>query len=200
MYFILAILTCIIGYVIYKACTVSSSAPPEQQYTPPEGEDAAAQIMITGIVNSSFSISRYLRNLRNTSADRFITVAIRQVISTQVGTTTRTRLIENLGPGDECCLGHADHVMEGQNQIYIGYEVLWARYVAAPANYKPHRHIPSTPPYNATTLEFKPGTMPPNHLMNGRINDLNGGLNPGMLYQIATMMFNDGADAPDERK
>lgn len=75
-----------------------------------------------------------------------MTVAVDQVITTAMGTTRQARLIENLAPGEERRLGHSDHVREGKYQIYIGYEILWARYIPAPARYKEKAKQPHVPP------------------------------------------------------
>ncbi|MEC5144636.1 hypothetical protein [Chitinophaga sp. 212800010-3] len=102
---------------------------------PVKGEDAIRAVRIVGVSNSTFAVSKYLRSVRNTSDSRFITLAVDQVITTAMGTTHHSKLMENLAPGEERRLGHSDHVREGKYQIFIGYEILWARYVPAPEGY-----------------------------------------------------------------
>lgn len=98
-------------------------------------------------INSIFSAARYLRSVKNLSPNRFVTVAVNQIITTNMGTTRQARLLENLAPGEERRLGHSDHVKDGKYQIYIGYEILWARYVPIPDWYvKPQKNEQAPPP------------------------------------------------------
>lgn len=163
MYIVLPLsflIVCAIAYAVSKAGSLSLPVTP-QLPLPPQGDDAIADVAITGISHSAFTISRYLRNLRNVSSDRFVTVAIRQIVRTPVGTTSNIRIIESLAPGDERTLGHADHVQGDSTSIYIGYEILWARYTPAPRYHSP--------------------IMPPAPYA-GEIDAT--GLKPGLLYQI----------------
>ncbi|MBC9933343.1 hypothetical protein [Chitinophaga qingshengii] len=146
-----------VAYAIYKARTTVSAAISALP-VPPEGENAIAAVLITGITNSTFTVTRYLRNIRNASTDRFVTVAIRQIVSTPVGTTTSIRVMENLAPGTERTLGHVDNVQDGKSPIYIGYEIIWARYTPAPLCY-PHTQ-PSAPHMGwIDNAELKPGLL-----------------------------------------
>lgn len=160
MYFVLTlslVIVCVVVYTVYKAGSLATPVVPALP-APPEGDDAIADVTITGISNSAFTISRYLRNIRNMSSHRFVTVATRQVVRTPIGTTSSIRIIENIAPGDERQLGHTDHVQEGSTSIYIGYEIIWARYTPAPLY---HRQTPPPPPYIGwmDTAELKPGLL-----------------------------------------
>ncbi|WP_160711158.1 hypothetical protein [Chitinophaga solisilvae] len=130
------LLTIPIIFLIWYICRRFTPTRSEV-YTPVPGEDARAVARITSVRNSAFSVaSKYQRNIINTSEDRFITVAVNEIIKTNMGATYKTRLIQSLAPGEERRLGHADHVTEGKNKIYIGYEILWARFAVTPASYR----------------------------------------------------------------
>lgn len=119
-------------YIYFRATRNHGYLFKEKKYNPVQGEDAIRAVRIVGVSNSVFSVSRYLRSVRNMSPSRFVTVAVNQIITTNMGTTYQARLLENLAPGEERRLGHADHVKDGKYQIYIGYEILWARYIPTP--------------------------------------------------------------------
>ncbi|HWV69035.1 hypothetical protein [Chitinophaga sp.] len=123
-------------YIRFRMQSFHVSFFKEKKLKPIAGEDAIQAVRITGVSNSVFSVSKYLRSVKNLSDKRFMTVAINQVITTAMGTTHQARLIENLAPGEERRLGHSDDVREGKYQIYIGYEILWARYTPAPVWHK----------------------------------------------------------------
>lgn len=125
-----------IWYIHFRTQSFRSASFKEKKLKPVAGEDAIQAVRIVGVSNSVFSVSKYLRSVKNLSDKRFMTVAIDQVITTTMGTTHQARLIENLAPGEERRLGHTDHVREGKYQIYIGYEILWARYTPAPVWHK----------------------------------------------------------------
>lgn len=129
-------------FVIYKIRSIKAHSAQKRSYAPVEGADAFDIAIITTVTNSSFSVSKYLRNVKNTSTDQFITVAIRQTIRSNMGTTQKIRLIERLAPGEERRLGHADNVSEGKYQIFIGYDILWARCIPAPRNYARRALVP----------------------------------------------------------
>lgn len=119
----------------------------EKKHRPVPGEDAIKAVRIVGVSNSVFSAARYLRSVKNLSPNRFVTVAVNQIITTNMGTTRQARLLENLAPDEERRLGHSDHVKDGKYQIYIGYEILWARYVPTPDWYvKPQKNEQAPPP------------------------------------------------------
>ncbi|MCW3465658.1 hypothetical protein [Chitinophaga nivalis] len=122
-------------YGMFRFRSFRKGASGKRHHPPANGEDASGVAKITGVANSVFSVSKYLRCIRNTSPERFITVAVDQVITTSMGTSHKSRLFEHLAPGEERRLGHADHVREGKHRIYIGYEILWAQYSATPAWY-----------------------------------------------------------------
>ncbi|MBC9910121.1 hypothetical protein [Chitinophaga varians] len=160
MYIVLALyftIVCVAAYAVYLVCKLTAPAVPALP-APPEGDDAIADVTITGISNSAFTISRYLRNIRNTSSHRFVTVATRQIVRTPIGTTSSIRIIENIAPGDERRLGHTDDVRQGSTSIYIGYEIIWARYTPAPPA---HQHAPAPTPGIGwiDTAELKPGLL-----------------------------------------
>nr|WP_295870707.1 hypothetical protein [uncultured Chitinophaga sp.] len=160
MYIVLTLsflIVCTIAYAVYKAGLFSLPVVP-QPPAPPQGDDAIADVAITGISDSAFTISRYLRNIRNVSTHRFVTVAMRQIVRTPIGTTSSIRIIESLAPGDERRLGHTDYVQGDGTSIYIGYEILWARYTPAPHYY---HHMMPPPPYagGIDTAELKPGLL-----------------------------------------
>ncbi|NLU93631.1 hypothetical protein [Chitinophaga sp. Ak27] len=123
-------------YIHFRTCSLRQARIKRKRLKPVPGEDAIHTVRIVGASNSVFSVSKYLRSVKNMSDKRFMTVAVDQVITTAMGTTRQARLIENLAPGEERRLGHSDHVREGKYQIYIGYEILWARYIPAPVHYK----------------------------------------------------------------
>lgn len=123
-------------YIHYRTHRYPGLSFKEKKYRPISGEDAIRVVRIVGVSNSVFSVSRYLRSVRNISESRFVTVAVNQVITTSMGTTYQARLLENLAPGEERRLGHSDQVKDGKYQIYIGYEILWARYTPTPAWYE----------------------------------------------------------------
>ncbi|NML39351.1 hypothetical protein HHL17_19280 [Chitinophaga sp. G-6-1-13] len=160
MYIVLTlyfIMICVVAYAVYLVGNFATPVVPASP-APPEGDDAIADVTITGISNSAFTISRYLRNVRNMSSHRFVTVATRQIVRTPIGTTSSIRIIENIAPGDERQLGHTDHVQEGSTSIYIGHEIIWARYTPAPQYY---RHTPPPSPHvgGIDTAELKPGLL-----------------------------------------
>ncbi|NLR77663.1 hypothetical protein [Chitinophaga eiseniae] len=132
-------------YIHFRTRSFRQARIKEKRLKPVPGEDAIHTVRIVGISNSVFSVSKYLRSVKNLSDKRFMTVAVDQVITTAMGTTRQARLIENLAPGEERRLGHSDHVREGKYQIYIGYEILWARYIPAPAHYKGKAKEPYVP-------------------------------------------------------
>ncbi|MFY0255633.1 hypothetical protein ACDQ55_16945 [Chitinophaga sp. 30R24] len=117
----------------------------EKKLKPFAGEDAIQVARIVGVSNSVFSVSKYLRSIKNLSDKRFITVVVDQVITTTMGTTRQTRLIEHLAPGEERRLGHTDDIREGKYQVYIGYEILWARYTPTPPSYREKIHEQTNP-------------------------------------------------------
>ncbi|NLR68288.1 hypothetical protein HGH92_28535 [Chitinophaga varians] len=160
MYFVLVLFCMIVSVVAYAVYLIGRLAIPAVPSlpAPPAGDDALADVTITSVSNSTFTISRYLRNIRNMSSHRFVTVATRQIVRTPMGTTSSIRIIENIAPGDERQLGHTDHVQEGSTSIYIGYEIIWARYTPAPTYY---RHTPPPSPYTGgiDTAELKPGLL-----------------------------------------
>ncbi|QJB31418.1 hypothetical protein HF329_08940 [Chitinophaga oryzae] len=160
MYFVLALSFLIVCTITYAVCQTGRFSLPvvPQLPEPPQGDDAIADVAITGISDSAFTISRYLRNIRNISSHRFVTVATRQIVRTPIGTTSSIRIIESLAPGDERRLGHTDHVQRDGASIYIGYEILWARYTPPPRYY--HSMTPA-PPYTGEvdTAELKPGLL-----------------------------------------
>ncbi len=123
-------------YIYFRTQSFRSTYFKEKKLKPIAGEDAIYAVRIVGVSNSVFSVSKYLRSVRNLSDKRYMTVAIDQVITTAMGTTHQARLIENLAPGEERRLGHTDNVREGKYQIYIGYEILWARYIPTPVWHK----------------------------------------------------------------
>jgi hypothetical protein len=160
MYIVLALyftIVCVAAYAVYLACKLTAPVAPALP-APPNGDDAIADVTITGISNSAFTISRYLRNIRNTSAHRFVTVATRQIVRTPIGTTSSIRIIENIAPGDERRLGHTDDVRQGSTSIYIGYEIIWARYTSAPPALQ-HTAAPSPNMSWMDTAELKPGLL-----------------------------------------
>ncbi|PSL43390.1 hypothetical protein CLV51_10879 [Chitinophaga niastensis] len=122
-------------YINFRIQSIRATALKEKKFKPMAGEDAIHAARIVGVSNSVFSVSKYLRSVKNMSDKKFMTVAIDQVITTTMGTTRQARLIENLAPGEERRLGHSDNVREGKYQIYIGYEILWARYTPTPQWY-----------------------------------------------------------------
>ncbi|CAL1518288.1 hypothetical protein [Chitinophaga sp. MM2321] len=122
-------------YIIFRIRTIREASLKENRYKPIPGEDAIAAAKITGVDNSAFTVSKYMRSVKNTSDHRFMTLAIIQIIKTTMGTTRQARLIESLAPGEERRLGHSDNVTDGKRQIFIGYEVLWARYIPTPKWY-----------------------------------------------------------------
>ncbi|MEZ2445946.1 hypothetical protein AB6805_29730 [Chitinophaga sp. RCC_12] len=126
----------LLWYIHFRTQSFRGAAFKEKRPKPVAGEDAIHAVRIVGVSNSVFSVSKYLRSVKNLSDNRFMTVAIDQVITTTMGTTHQARLIENLAPGEERRLGHTDHVRDGKHQIYIGYEILWARYTPAPVWHK----------------------------------------------------------------
>lgn len=126
----------LLWYIRFRMQSFRVASFKEKRLKPIPGEDAIQAVRIVGVSNSVFSVSKYLRSVKNLSDTRFMTVAINQVISTAMGTTQQARLIENLAPGEERRLGHTDDVREGKYQIYIGYEILWARYTPAPVWHK----------------------------------------------------------------
>lgn len=150
-------IVCIAAYAVYLVCKLTVPVAPALP-APPNGDDAIADVTITGISNSAFTISRYLRNIRNTSAHRFVTVATRQIVRTPIGTTSSIRIIENIAPGDERRLGHADDVRQGSSSIYIGYEIIWARYTPAPPAFQ-HTTAPTPDAGWMDTTELKPGLL-----------------------------------------
>ncbi|MBO9731148.1 MAG: hypothetical protein J7623_21095 [Chitinophaga sp.] len=123
-------------YIYFRIQSFRGTHFKEKKFKPIAGEDAMQAVRIVGVSNSVFTVSRYLRSVKNLSDKRFMTVAVDQVITTTMGTTHQARLIENLAPGEERRLGHTDNVREGKYQIYIGYEILWARYTPTPVWYK----------------------------------------------------------------
>jgi hypothetical protein len=128
-------------YLYFRATRNQGYLFKEKRYRPVPGEDAIRAVRIVGVSNSVFSAARYLRSVKNISPNRFVTVAVNQIITTNMGTTCQARLLENLAPGEERRLGHADHVKDGKYQIYIGYEILWARYIPTPDWYvKPQKN------------------------------------------------------------
>ncbi|HEY9258316.1 hypothetical protein [Chitinophaga sp.] len=132
-------------YIHFRTQSFRTANFKEKKLKPVAGEDAMQAARIVGVSNSVFSVSKYLRSVKNLSDKRFMTVAIDQVITTTMGTTHQARLIENLAPGEERRLGHTDNVREGKYQIYIGYEILWARYTPTPAWYKEKVPEPANP-------------------------------------------------------
>lgn len=151
------LIVCAIAYAVSKAGSLSLPVVPPLP-SPPQGDDAMADVVITGVSHSAFTISRYLRNIRNLSSDRFVTVATRQIVRTPVGTTSNIRIIKNLAPGDERPLGHADQAQGDGTSIYIGYEILWARYTPAPLYHPP---VIAPAPYadEMDAAELKPGLL-----------------------------------------
>lgn len=133
---VIILLFFMLWYIRFRMQSFHVSFFKEKKLKPIAGEDAIQAVRITGVSNSVFSVSKYLRSVKNLSDKRFMTVAINQVITTAMGTTHQARLIENLAPGEERRLGHSDDVREGKYQIYIGYEILWARYTPAPVWHK----------------------------------------------------------------
>ncbi|RFS19079.1 hypothetical protein DVR12_25055 [Chitinophaga silvatica] len=119
-------------YIHYRTHRYPGRSFKEKKYRPFRGEDALRAVRIVGVSNSVFSVAKYLRSVRNMSESQFVTVAVNQIITTTMGTTYQARLLENLAPGEERRLGHSDHVKDGKYQIYIGYEILWARYIPTP--------------------------------------------------------------------
>ncbi|WP_142687032.1 hypothetical protein [Chitinophaga polysaccharea] len=132
-------------YVRFRTQSFRVTSFKEKKLRPIAGEDAIRAVRIVGVSNSVFSVSKYLRSVKNLSDTRFMTVAVNQVITTTMGTTRQARLIENLAPGEERRLGHTDDVREGKYQIYIGYEIIWARYTPAPVWYKEKDTAPTSP-------------------------------------------------------
>ncbi|WP_143306878.1 hypothetical protein [Chitinophaga vietnamensis] len=128
--------------VVYMICRRPQQGLQHKLLQPLNGEDAIQDTRIVGVSNSVFTVSRYLRSVRNYSSSQWITVAVNQVIRTNMGTTIETRLLRDIAPGEERRLGHADEVKEGKYHIYIGYEIVWARYTPAP-----HWHQPKSKRY-----------------------------------------------------
>jgi hypothetical protein len=160
IYIVLAfylLIVCAVAYAVYLVSRLAMPVIPALP-APPDGDDAIAEVIITGVSNSTFTVSRYLRNIRNLSPHRFVTVATRQIVRTPIGTTSSIRIIENIAPGDERQLGHTDHVQEGSASIYIGYEIIWARYTPAP-HYYTHTPTPSLYAGGIDTAELKPGLL-----------------------------------------
>ncbi|MBV8251125.1 MAG: hypothetical protein JO154_00860 [Chitinophaga sp.] len=149
---------CIITYLLYRSQTLRKSMKKKRQYQPWEGEDAMVDARIVGISNQLFPLSRYMRSLRNNSHSRWITVAVKQIIRTDMGTTCDTRLITNIAPGEERRLGHADDVQEGKYRIFIGYEIIWARYTPVPKWFQPKPKRFPTPAemYDEVMRKYKP--------------------------------------------
>ncbi|NIG56169.1 hypothetical protein [Chitinophaga sp. Cy-1792] len=135
---------CLAFYLLYRIQALRKLSRTDKRFLPFEGEDAIHEARIVGAGDNMFNASRYLRSVRNNSDCRWMTVAISQIIRTDMGTSRDTRLITNLAPGEERKLGHADDVQEGKYKIYIGYEILWARYTTQPSWYHPkNRKYPS---------------------------------------------------------
>ncbi|MFB6458008.1 hypothetical protein ACE38W_22240 [Chitinophaga sp. Hz27] len=128
---------CLAVYLLYRIQALRKLSRTDKRFLPFEGEDALQDARIVGVNNNMFNSSKYLRSIRNNSTTKWMTVAISQIIKTDIGTSQDTRLITNLAPGEERRLGHVDDVQEGKYKIYIGYEILWARYTDKPAWYQP---------------------------------------------------------------
>ncbi|MBV7530011.1 hypothetical protein [Chitinophaga sp. sic0106] len=139
------LLACISMYLLYRIQVLRKFKLSELHSTPCPGEDAIADARIVGTSNHLFNVSRYLRSIRNNSSHRWMTVAVKQVIKTDMGTSQDIRLITNLAPGEERRLGHADDVQEGRYKIFIGYEIIWARYTEVPKWYQPKQRKYPTP-------------------------------------------------------
>lgn len=139
------LLACISMYLLYRIQVLRKLKLSQQHLIPIPGEDAMAEARIISATNHLFNVSRYFRSIRNYSANRWMTVAIKQVIKTDIGVSQEVRLITNLAPGEERRLGHADDVQEGRYKIFIGYEILWARYTEVPKWYLPKQRKYPTP-------------------------------------------------------
>ncbi|WP_160715771.1 hypothetical protein [Chitinophaga solisilvae] len=133
LFIVLAFTLC---YAWFRIRTIKALLPVPQEPIPVKGEDAIQAAVIEKVTGSAFSVSKYQRNIRNSSTDRFITVAINEVIKTNMGATYKPRLIKNLAPGEARRLGHADTYTEGRHTVFIGYEIIWARFTPTPEDYK----------------------------------------------------------------
>lgn len=137
----------------FKMYRWSKEKKENRRFQPVTGENALSDTQIVALIPGDFSIARHLRNVRNNSSERFITVLVRKIIRTRGNTTSAKMLILNIPPGEERLLGHADCADEARNGFFMGYEILWSRYVPSPPGYKPAVNTPSIE-HMLTALHF----------------------------------------------